>query len=58
MSKQPTRKEVAAYKARIAALSAHLINSQNRDPESLARSYGLPVADVERLIQSKEASNA
>lgn len=49
---KPTRTQIAQYNARTTALRIALANMLNPDPESLSRSYGLPIADVERIVRS------
>lgn len=51
--KAPTRKQRAEYAAKVGALSAHLeTRPDGPNPETLSRSYGLPLADVERILRS------
>ena len=48
----PTRKARQEYAAKLSALRARLGSSATEpNPESLSRSYGLPVPDVERVIE-------
>ncbi|WP_159108095.1 hypothetical protein [Novosphingobium sp. MBES04] len=48
-----TRKQAAQFQQRANALRNHLLGAvEPSDAESLSRSYGLPLAEVERIIRS------
>jgi hypothetical protein len=52
----PTGRALAKLNQRRAALLAHLANiSGQPNPTSLATSYGLEPADVERIIRNRSA---
>ncbi len=54
--KIPTAKEAAKLNQRRAALKARIAAGGQLNPETLAHSYGLTVADVERAFREMEVS--
>lgn len=43
------------YRIRVGTLKSHLASFDGEpDPQTLSRSYGLPVPDVERIIKETE----
>lgn len=50
---QPTAKQVKEYNRKVAALSARVLQGGDLDADSLARSYGLPLADVKRALSAR-----
>lgn len=53
---KPSARQQAAYREKRNALLAYLQGASSADIQSLSRSYGLPVRDVERIVQ--ESRNA
>lgn len=47
-----TKKSIQEFQRKMAALASHLRNGGSKNAETLSRSYGLPLPDVERVIRS------
>ena len=50
-----TKAQAKHLEAARAALAAHLKTATSTDVESLARSFGLPVNQVEKMVEARNA---